>query len=497
MRGNTNRLQSVFLLPQRLPRDRGARDSAQKHRLPPFPLRNTLVVLPERASTHLMQFDLLPPTYTSALRSFSNLTSVDDALSISGGEPPLKLVTLGEPLAKCLDGSAAGYYYRPGATDNFAIYLQGGGLCVEPLDCLERARNSLGSSTNWPSSRVDNRNVLSSAAFNPFRSYHHVYVPYCSGDMYIGRQRKRNAFGLRFAGHHILEAVLSDLLNRTTLATATRVLLSGGSAGGYGAFVHADWFHARLATAGARATIGVAPQSGAFFVANDVALIADYLASPTQPTPLNFSAVASAYLYEFFGGLDAEPQLRPFLDESCAEAHASHVWECWSVAKMFEHVSARVFVAQNRFDSCQAGQVLLADYWPLPLGRAAHAASRRAFLRYFGRQTLDGIVSMASRRNGSVAEGPPGSVEAGGLEAAGGVAGALEAGGVASPAADGLFVPSCYSHTGNMCMKGGTRIGGVSLAESLHDWLVGGSTVPHQLVDTCAGQDPCNPACEC
>jgi hypothetical protein len=31
--------------------------------------------------------------------------------------------------ALCLDGSPAGFYYEAGTTDNFLIYLQGGGAC--------------------------------------------------------------------------------------------------------------------------------------------------------------------------------------------------------------------------------------------------------------------------------------------------------------------------------------------------------------------------------
>ena len=45
--------------------------------------------------------------------------------------------------ARCLDGSSSGYYYRPGTgkdASSFAIFLEGGGLCVEPIDCLERAK---------------------------------------------------------------------------------------------------------------------------------------------------------------------------------------------------------------------------------------------------------------------------------------------------------------------------------------------------------------------
>ena len=47
--------------------------------------------------------------------------------------------------ARCLDGSPSGYYYREGAAaDSVVIFLEGGGLCVEPIDCLDRAKGNLG-----------------------------------------------------------------------------------------------------------------------------------------------------------------------------------------------------------------------------------------------------------------------------------------------------------------------------------------------------------------
>ena len=52
--------------------------------------------------------------------------------------------------ARCLDGSPSGYYYREGSDpDSVVMYLEGGGLCIEPIDCLNRAKGNLGSSKAW------------------------------------------------------------------------------------------------------------------------------------------------------------------------------------------------------------------------------------------------------------------------------------------------------------------------------------------------------------
>ena len=480
-----------------------------------------------------------PAEFITALRGFSRRLEdsspplVEQAganeASVGMGEMQLRLLT--DDAARCLDSTHAGYYYQPSAGaangGDWAIYLQGGGLCVEPVDCLWRARTHLGTSSKWPQRMQDDRNILSTGSFNPFRSFHHVFVPYCSGDMYIGRQRENNSFGLRFSGHLILEAIVNDLEATLGLGTAKRVLLSGGSAGGYGSFHHADWLSSRLSTLAPAADVGVAPQSGAFFVSHQVLLWPELelrrnrstvpsvavdddtsasagiaaaavatvagltklsnasvsLTTDAAPTLLpNFSAYASGYLYAFFGGADAREERRPYLDASCLAAHVQRPWQCWSVAVLFEHVSTRVFVAQNRFDRSQAGDVLGANWWPLPLAPAAHAAAKARFLRYFGNRTSAGIVAMVQNGSdvSSSARRPPATTSH-----------------HSKLDADGLWVPSCYSHTGNMCMRGGTRVRGVSLAASLYDWFVRGSAQPHQLVDDCPGEDPCNPSCEC
>ena len=84
---------------------------------------------------------------------------------------------------------------------------------------LQRAKGNLGSSTGWAPTHTDAQNILSTdASFNPFANWTHVFVPYGSGDVYIGTQRKPGIDGLYFAGHNTMEAVLDHLLNTTGLA---------------------------------------------------------------------------------------------------------------------------------------------------------------------------------------------------------------------------------------------------------------------------------------
>jgi len=73
---------------------------------------------------------------------------------------------------------------------------------------------------------------------------------------------------LYFRGRRVLDAVLDYLESSHKLGSATEVLLSGGSAGGLSAFLHADYVRTRF-TKGVK--FGVAPVSG-FFLMHNTAL---------------------------------------------------------------------------------------------------------------------------------------------------------------------------------------------------------------------------------
>ena len=369
--------------------------------------------------------------------------------------------------ARCLDGSPSGYYYREGTTDDkdsFVIYLQGGGLCISAKECKSRARGRLGSSTTWAPNHTDHSNVLSSnATYNPFATWSHVFVPYGSGDVYVGTQREKNGAGLYYAGHLTMEAIVDDLLNTTALGAAKRVLLSGGSAGGIGAFQNADWLGTKLSPA---TVYKASPQGGAYFTNSDVRLFPQY---ETRLLNVSFDAAAfmADYLVSFYGG-GLVGKTPPFLDQSCMAAMPlGKKHTCWSAAVHYPHISTPLFVAQNRFDQNQAGAVFGVNWWHYPKDNASHAAAEADYIRYFGRQTAAGIGRMV-----------------------------LE-----SPKSDGLFMASCYTHTQNLCMLGSSRVRGVNYRQALASWFAGDDSAPHQLLDDCNDRtgkdDPCNDFCGC
>ena len=76
-----------------------------------------------------------------------------------------------------------------------------------------------------------------------------------------------NGTALHFRGKHNLDAILEDLTTRYGMGTATDVLVSGGSAGGLAAFLHADYIRSQLSDSVKR--YKVAPGSGFFMLHDD------------------------------------------------------------------------------------------------------------------------------------------------------------------------------------------------------------------------------------
>ncbi|KAK3257869.1 hypothetical protein CYMTET_33060 [Cymbomonas tetramitiformis] len=177
--------------------------------------------------------------------------------STTGGDT-LSLVLFNDAFSKesgarCLDGTPSGYYIRKVASNSpnegrWIVYLQGGGLCVEPADCLQRSKSDRGSSNKWGATRTVGTNgaedLLSASSDNPFSDWNHVFVSYASGDTWTGTRREPTlaTAGLYFAGHLTLRAVVSHLKETQGLKEATHLMLSGGSAGGIGVFNNADFF---------------------------------------------------------------------------------------------------------------------------------------------------------------------------------------------------------------------------------------------------------------
>eukprot|EP00730_Choanoeca_flexa_P006650 TRINITY_DN12195_c0_g1_i1.p4 TRINITY_DN12195_c0_g1~~TRINITY_DN12195_c0_g1_i1.p4 ORF type:complete len:138 (+),score=34.48 TRINITY_DN12195_c0_g1_i1:285-698(+) len=91
----------------------------------------------------------------------------------------------------CMDGTPAGYYYRPNANDkhnnDWVIELEGGGACFSKATCDPRAKSRLGSSSYWTNETVGTSITSPNPFVNPdFAEWNHVFVPYCTSDVHAG-----------------------------------------------------------------------------------------------------------------------------------------------------------------------------------------------------------------------------------------------------------------------------------------------------------------------
>jgi hypothetical protein len=158
------------------------------------------------------------------------------------------------PHARCLDGSVAAMYVRPGwgsGASVWNLFQEGGGSCHSLSDCARRAQTNQGSSSSWPAA-IDLVGKFGAGGIyfspdpvqNPLLWNANVaYLVYCDGGAFSGDNSTTAATvaGLHFRGQAIIRAAIETLAATTTLSAATAVVISGCSEGGVATFAHLDW----------------------------------------------------------------------------------------------------------------------------------------------------------------------------------------------------------------------------------------------------------------
>lgn len=178
--------------------------------------------------------------------------------------------------ARCLDGSAPGYYIRRNpASTRWKFHIQGGGWCTSASDCFSRSQGILGSSSSWPAwlsqfwapEFAGFYGIMDANASNPFGDANFVWLAYCDGSSLTSNADAPvvfNGTALYMRGRAILDAHLAELESRESfLSTASAVIVSGTSAGGLATYLHASYFASRLTAPGSRAV--ALPDAGFFY----------------------------------------------------------------------------------------------------------------------------------------------------------------------------------------------------------------------------------------
>jgi hypothetical protein len=164
--------------------------------------------------------------------------------------------------AKCLDGSPPAIYMKgantsadPSAANKWVLFFKGGGWCYDETMCYTRSQGILGSSLQLNATQPKfgyggGGPVGADALENPsFAHFNRVILWYCDGGSFTGDLTDPivvNGSKVWFRGKRNLDAVLGYLREEHGFGAATDVLVSGGSAGGLSAYIHADHIRSTL-----------------------------------------------------------------------------------------------------------------------------------------------------------------------------------------------------------------------------------------------------------
>lgn len=189
--------------------------------------------------------DDLSPTHDGSL-DVADLSPMGDAAAapIVASDGTWKWVEVAG--AVCNDGTPTGIGVNPGTTkDKILFYFEGGGACGDYGTCFQLKTATVGSfgsaefgarATQFTGSELDR-----TVANNPFATWTYVYVPYCTGDLHGGINTATYTSGTMSQEFHHNGHInaLRDLDRvAATWPTATQVVVSGVSAGGYGALIN-------------------------------------------------------------------------------------------------------------------------------------------------------------------------------------------------------------------------------------------------------------------
>ena len=140
----------------------------------------------------------------------------------------------------CARGGRFAYCLRRGDPTRLVVFFQGGGGCWDATTCAE--------GSFWFDDSVGLRDDPSygggifdlSQRDNPFRSWSFVFVPSCTGDVYLGTRDHRYAPGLRVRHRGAINARAALDGAVGAFPRARTILVAGCSAGSVGAAAHVE-----------------------------------------------------------------------------------------------------------------------------------------------------------------------------------------------------------------------------------------------------------------
>ena len=139
----------------------------------------------------------------------------------------------------CMNGTPTGIGVNLGTNGDLVIYLEAGGACFNSETCSHVAHAS-----GWGADQFGvNIGPYNIGIFdrlddaNPFRDATYVFVPYCTGDVHAGA-KPDGTDGRMFVGYANVGLDLDLIVPQAP--DLRRVILTGSSAGGFGALLNFD-----------------------------------------------------------------------------------------------------------------------------------------------------------------------------------------------------------------------------------------------------------------
>ncbi len=253
-----------------------------------------------------------------------------------------------ETLAVCNDGTPAVYYFRPSITNStiWNIWLMGGFWCWDTETCKLRASRDLNmvSSKQLPPTwdwaehgtifdEDQNRNPN-------FWNANSVWAWYCTSDAWSG-DGYNEELGFEFRGKRVIKSLVDTLAHKHGLENATKVLLSGCSAGSLGVSVNADYVQSLLPI--------YIKHSYTYKAIIDSGLFFDIPTSSALPQKQQFQKGV-----QLWNGIP---------NEACKEMYNDELWRCYLGEFLLPFIDAPILVRQDRVDWWQFlwGMNLLGD----------------------------------------------------------------------------------------------------------------------------------------
>jgi Pectinacetylesterase len=169
------------------------------------------------------------------------------------------------PDSACGNGQPTGLAVNPGpgATD-LVLYLEGGGACWDALTCFTLGTAVHVTDGYTATTFASERSLVDSSIFdrtlagNPFSAASFAFIPYCTGDVHAGDSVQSYPGAPAALHHHGARNVEAFLARLRLTFPASRVYLTGSSAGAYGAQLN----YAQVAAAFPSAELHVLADSG-------------------------------------------------------------------------------------------------------------------------------------------------------------------------------------------------------------------------------------------